>query len=433
MGTVRLGLEVPSTHHVYSDYIGHNSSEPISASVLLLSHTKAEAFGLVRLQVSLVLVISISNRDGIKANKPISSQICRLLSLNSHDPSHTTQHCSIVEDLNLCVPTVLADCRVGYSPEKGNIYKIPFFMPIPAGIPVTTATELGHASASLVASTTTADGHTIGTSEEIKVERQIIPGSDPIQHTRTYPTSKVVKSVTLKQILGLGTNSHLSLAAKIFLKRPAIPTNRAMEFKCVAIRGLQWRVEEVTQVFNKTKDFQQSQVGSLSGYEPDHSFTRELFRGYQKGYWGTLDNPILKEKETQQAKDSGVEIAFEIAIPRAMTPAPAINLACYGFESRPADSLPPRLQGNLSSTTQETIMITVEHRLKLDIVTSEDTFHVHNKSLVERKPLKAPLDASFPLYIAKKAREDIGVVGWQATPPCYSEIPVSPPKYEPIL
>jgi hypothetical protein len=343
------------------------------------------------------------------------------------------QNCSIVEHLTLCVPTVLDDCRLGYSPEKGNIYRIPFFMPTPVGIPGTTVTELGQVSTFLVASTITRAGYAIGASKEIKVVRQIIPGSDPIQHTRTYQSSTVVASVNIKQSLDSSTNSNISLTAEVFLKRPAVPTKRAMEFKCVAIRGLQWRVEEVTKVFNKAKDYHESRDESLFECQPDQSFTRELFHGYQKGYWSTPDNPIIQDQDLQQEKEWGVQIAFEIAMSRAVSPAPEVSLDCYQFESRPADYLPPCLQDDLSSTTSERLMITVEHRLKVDIITSEDTFHVHRKSLVERKSLQAALNASFPLRIVQKARGDIGVVGWRATPPCYSAIPASPPTYEPIL
>lgn len=436
MGTVRLGLELPSTHHIYSDYNGDSSSEPISASILLTTQTDAELLGLSRMQVSLVLVLSTSSRDGMKENEQLSSRIFRLLSVNPQSStSQITQHSSILEELTLCVPIVLADSHVGYSPEKGNIYKIPFFVPVPANIPGTTATDLGSISTFLVASITTANGKVVGTSEEINVVHRIIPESDPIQHTRAYQTSKVVKSVTLAQSICASTHSNLSLLAKVSLRRPAAPTVRATEFKCVAIRGIQWCVEEVTKVFNKRKDYHQSQDENISEYEPveNESFTRELFHGYQKGYWGTPDNPIIKEQQPPQEKDSTVEIAFDIEIPKYVTPAPEVGLACYNFDSRPTDHLPPCLRESISSTTQEKLMITVEHRLKLDILTSEDTFGVNSKNLVERKPLQTALNASFPLRIVQKAQDGYEAMGWQASPPRYTEIPASPPVYKPIL
>ncbi|KAJ5860461.1 uncharacterized protein N7529_007771 [Penicillium soppii] len=346
-----------------------------------------------------------------------------------------TRHCSLIEEVALCVPTVLSDIHVGYSPDKGNIHKIPFLIPIPAGIPETTVTDLGQLSLYLVASTTTAAEEAIGASEQINIVRRIIPGSDPIQHTRIYPTSKVINDVILTQKLGASTGSRLSLSVRVSLRKPAAPSNRALEFKCVAIRKIQWRVEEVTKLFKSAKDYRQPRNEEPPEYEPveDESFTRELFHGYQNGYWGTPDNPIVKEQETHQEKNSAVEIAFDIAIPRAVAPTPEIGLKCYSFDYRPGDHLLPCVHEDTSSMTQQRMMITVEHRLKLDILTSEDTFGVHNKSLVDRKPLQTALSGSFPLHILKKSQNNIDPDVWQVNPPCYTEIPASPPHYEPIF
>jgi hypothetical protein len=74
-------------------------------------------------------------------------------------------------------------------------------------------------------------------------------------------------------------------------------------------------------------------------------------------------------------------------------------------------------------------MLTVEHRLRFNLLTSEDTFDVDNHNLVDRRPLRTVLDVSFPLYLFKMARGRIDESVRQGNPPCYEEVPLSPPDY----
>lgn len=433
MGTVRLGLEIPSAHDTYYDHNADSFSEPISGSVRLTTQMEAELRGLADVQVSLALVLSTTTQDEIQRKQQLSNRIYRLLSLNA--PLNTvqpTQSASTLEQLTLCLPTVLADSRVGYSPEEGTIYKIPFFIPVPTNIPPTTATELGSTTLWIVASAKTADGDVITTRQEIQVIRRIVPGGDPIQHTRTSQTSKVINEVTLTQNPETSTRSKLPLTAKISLRRPALPTNRSTEFKCVAVRGLQWRVEETTRVFTKYKGSQTSPESGLSECEPieEASYTSELFHGAERGYWGTADNPMMKDQPIRE-KDSTIEIPFEITIPRALALAAEVNLGCYESNPRPINDSTAYSQSQDSSSTMGERIMTVEHRLRLDVITSEDTFGAQDKNLVDRKPLGAARDTSFPIFIVDKAPVGCGAVLLQATPPCYAELPASPPRYKP--
>lgn len=419
MASVRLGLELPATHETYFDHNGDSSSEPISGSIRLTAQTEAELRSLSDVHVSLVLVVSTSTEDEIKQNQQFTNRISRLMSLGSSNAKQRQRSCSILERLTLTLPSSLADARVGYSPEEGIIYKIPFFIPVPANMPPTTVTELGRTSLLIVATATRTDAKIIDTSQELNVVRRMIIGDDPIQHTRTYETSRVIKDVTIRQNFGACTGSKISLSAKISLRKPSSPTNRAMEFKCVAVRGLQWRLEEVTTIFRKPQDTPEC--------EPiqEASYTRELLNGFQRGYWGTAENPMMKTPI--QEKDSTIQVPIEIAI-RTASPAPEVHLVCYEFDSEPVNSASVFRLGDLSYTTEPKIM-TVEHRLRLDLLLSEDCFRAQNKALVDRKPLPAALDASFPIYLVEQAPGNEAML-MPAVPPSYQEIPASPPRYE---
>jgi hypothetical protein len=75
-------------------------------------------------------------------------------------------------------------------------------------------------------------------------------------------------------------------------------------------------------------------------------------------------------------------------------------------------------------------MITVEHRLRFDLLTSEDTFDVDNHNLVDHKPLRTVVSVSFPLHLFQRAHGRIDKTVCQGNPPCYDEAPRSSPDYQ---
>lgn len=427
MDTIHLRLEFPPQNDIYFNSTGDSYSRPISASAVFTSHTETEISGLSRLRICLVRVFSSTGREGINGGECVLSRLNRWLSPGSKSSApYTTRLCSIIEELTLHVPLFGTDSQVGYSPEEGKIYKIPFYMPISASIPPTSATVLGHISYFLVASLSTADGEISSTSQEIRFSRRIIPEHRSMQHTRIYPNSKLVTKVILTQDMTSMTRTDICLDAKVFV-RPATSAERSTEYNCVAVRGIRWRIEEVTKLFHQP-EYQDSR---LPEYQPveDQSSIREIYNGFQKGYWRTRQDSITTDNSTQD-KDSLVEIPLDIVLPRGTVLTPEVDLGCYSAFFRPTSSLPSSLQNGFFSTTQQKIMLTIEHRLKLDILTTEDTFSVYNHDLVDRKPPRIALNACFPLQIVDKAEGDTEEVLSQGNPPRYEEIPVSPPSYE---
>jgi hypothetical protein len=229
-------------------------------------------------------------------------QFCRLLSSKTSPTlSETAQTCSVIEELTLCVPTLATESQVGYSPTGGKVYKIPFHMPIKPNIPASAATDLGNISYFLAASVVTTNGNVLGTSKEMRIIRQLIPDCNTdIQHIRKYPNAAVVSQISLAQQVDRTDNSKVSLNTKILLRTPHSPTGRSTEFKCVAIRGIRWRVEEITKLFIPYEGPLQPEDDNCQPTEKQ-STTRELCNGFQQGYWGTLQNPIVKERHPSES------------------------------------------------------------------------------------------------------------------------------------
>jgi hypothetical protein len=338
------------------------------------------------------------------------------------------QSCSVVEELTLCVPHLASDSQVGYSPNEGTAYKIPFHLPIAPDTPASIVTDLGSISYYLAASIITTEGNVLGASQGISLTRHLIPDCDnDMEHTRNYSTSAAVSRITLAQRIDQTETSKILLDAMIHLRQPAAPAKRSNEFKCAAIRGMRWRVEEVTKLFGPSED-ENSPVNLLIEIQ---STTRQLFIGYQKGYWIPFQNTIMKEDNPSESNhDSPIEIKLDISIPKGVKPTPEVSLSNYMAQSQPENSPLSSDQEERSTTKPEKLMLTVEHRFQFDLVTSEDTFHLDNHNLVDRSALRTLANVSFPVHLFSKAHGRIDETVCQGNPPCYDEVPVSPPDYQ---
>lgn len=428
MKPFHLRLVSPSAHDIYFDVNGDSFSEPLGGVVVITSESEATLANLRQLRLCLVRIVSGKIQGGGEQGAGLLKWISHPFSKSPSAATGESQSCSIIEELTQPVPR-LADSQVGNSPGEGKALGIPFCIPIPINTPGTAKTDLGTVSYAMVASARTTDGTSISTSKEICLSRHVIPGQETMQHIRSYPNSPVVTKIDLRQNLTTGSPSKLSFDVNVFLRQPMTPGGRPTEFKCIAIRGFRWRVEEVTNLVKQPGD----QASSESPSPPDNggSFVRELCSGTQRGYWGTRQNPIVRERPAPEQKDSSIDIALNITIPRTARPTHEVDMRCYSFDSSRLvpDSLPPSFLDCYSSTTRDKLVILVEHRLGLDIITSEDTFDARTRDLVDRKPLRTALKAAFPLRMidwAKGRFENAAI----HNPPRYEDIPTAPPNYD---
>ncbi|KAJ5677266.1 uncharacterized protein N7477_002899 [Penicillium maclennaniae] len=298
-------------------------------------------------------------------------------------------------------------------------------------MPASTTTSQGIVSYAIVASVITPTCTVLSSSQPVQLTRQIISDQPTVQHVRSYPKSKVIEQISLTQTLMTDTNPNLCFRMNVKLRNPSTPERHA-EFKCAVIRGLRCRVEEVTKTFTKpTLGNQHIQDDYANQREQAQVSVRELCNEKQKGHWSIIENPVIKTHETSQ-KPSTVDINFGFTIPKTSKPAQPADLSCYAFDPEHFNptSLPPELRSRYSSTTHERLAIVVEHRLKLDLITGEDTFSRENQILVDRKIIGAAVNASFPLTLLEKYEGDISDLALDKTPPRYEEVPMAPPDYD---
>ncbi|KAJ5760129.1 hypothetical protein N7520_007285 [Penicillium odoratum] len=333
--------------------------------------------------------------------------------------------CSAFEEVTQPI-LPLPKCQLNSSSRGGQIIQIPFTIPIPVDIAGSVSTELGEIAYDIVASVTREDETIATTRHPIHLSRQVITDEPTIEYARSYPNSKMVTQITLSQHLKTSF-PNLSFAMNIKLRNPTTPGERASELKCFAIRGIRCRVEEVTKIYNKCDRYNTEENEA----EAERVSVREICNGRQKTNWSIIEDPAGAQLDDAQRSGS-VDVVFGFSIPKSVNPAKRTDLSCYAFNPERLDpvSLPRELREYYVSTSRERLVMTVEHRLKLDLLTGEDTFQRGTMILVDRKPIRVALNASFPLLISECNGKDTEPVTLERRPPRYEEVPTAPPNYD---
>ncbi|KAJ5116621.1 hypothetical protein N7456_000969 [Penicillium angulare] len=430
MTSIQLKLEIPEKHEIYSNKLDGNYSRPLTGSLVISSNTHAEVASLNQVKIYLVRVLTEKHTKGTGGSQPLLQRFNRLITTTpkSSPSAIAKQNCSIIESLALHVPRLGPESQVGYSPENGRIYKIPFHIPIPANIPGTEKTALGDISYCMVASTSTIDGKNLNTSCDTQLVRRVTQDSPSVQHTRGYPKSSLIRKMALTQHLTANAKSGIPISLEIFVP-PWNPPERHTEYNCIAVRGIRWRIEELSKVLTQV-DCDEQGYSETMPIEENVS-TREIHSGFQKGYWRILPRPVTASHSAKDDDDEdwSIEVPFKLDIsnPEIETIAPEIDLSCYDSNFPSADQLTS--QQSRFTTTHPGLMITVEHRVKFDILMSEDTFDAETHSMVDRKPLRTALNASFPLQIIDRAGGNCAESLDRDNPPLYEDVPISSPDY----
>ncbi|KAJ5647604.1 hypothetical protein N7490_003976 [Penicillium lividum] len=419
-----LHVVSPKSHNIYFNLQGDSYCPPISGIINFKPHYNINITASTKLSTRLVRTIK-SNASPAATCQRQGLLECMRRRITKTELGETNRTCSALEEATQPI-LPLPKCQLKGSSRGSQIIQIPFIIPIPVDIPGSVITELGEITYDIVASVTTEDETIATTRHPIHLSRQAITDEPTIQHARSYPNSKMVTQITLSQHLKTSL-SDLSFAMSIKLRNPSTPGERASELKCSAIRGIRCRVEEVTKIYNKCD--RHNTEGNEA--EPERVSVREICNGRQKTHWGIIENPA--EAQLDDAQRSGsVDVVFGFSIPKSVNHAQRTDLSCYAFNPERLDpvSLPLELQEYYVTTSREPLVMTVEHRLRLDLLTGEDTFQRGTMILVDRKPIRVALNASFPLLISECNGKNTEPVILERHPPRYEEVPTAPPNYD---
>jgi hypothetical protein len=129
---------------------------------------------------------------------------------------------------------------------------------------------------------------------------------------------------------------------------------------------------------------------------------KKLCKGNVKGYWGSDQNPYVKQPTTvTQDEDKHVLIPIQFAIRYPKHTAMIDDVDLESYESGAADDvcLPPYSPSDQGFYMEAKRAIIVQHQLKFEIITGEDTCDIKTGKLVERKPLQTTVCPAFPFTV----------------------------------
>ncbi|KAJ5767156.1 uncharacterized protein N7511_004772 [Penicillium nucicola] len=130
--------------------------------------------------------------------------------------------------------------------------------------------------------------------------------------------------------------------------------------------------------------------------------TRKLCEGTVKGYWGSDRNPYVKKEDIISQDEENnwiVPIKILFNCPKVAAVIDDVDLGCYEIDTADDVSPPPYSPSDQGFHMEAKKAIVVQHQMRFEVVTGEDTFDTKTKKLVERKPLQTTICSAFPFIV----------------------------------
>ncbi|KAL4789222.1 hypothetical protein BDV19DRAFT_397221 [Aspergillus venezuelensis] len=256
----------------------------------------------------------------------------------------------------------LVQCKLWTSPNATNKQRYEFSLPVPSDIPATMQTVLGSVSYAVTA-TASSSTAILRESRTIDILRLRVVEPETRTHIRRYPGDKVVTELRATPVALEGKQRRTAYHLEWLARSTITKGLRESEVRYMVARELRWRVDEIVSLAVLTH-------GSPRG-KVCQQHTRKLCSGRIKGRW-------IASGGLNEGTDAFL-IPFEVEIPTAV-------------ESTEASSYPDYAH-------RDSLAIMAEHRLYVEVITGEDTFHRETGDLVDRKARVKSYEAGFVLPV----------------------------------
>ncbi|KAL4764561.1 uncharacterized protein BDW70DRAFT_156722 [Aspergillus foveolatus] len=372
---------IPNTHVL----VDGECNAPIPGSVSISPATSAFASPLsavCRPEITVKLVRLVSSRrpspsspGNETGNKtlPWRRRTAQVQPLRSHTPNAQSQ--------------TLAECIIWHNPDVTSLdlqeRKFSFSLPIPGNIPPTADTVLGTVSYTIAATVRFASSVSVQDSLPIKIRRAA--PLEPVWHTRAYPGSPVVTELCIAPCPAetKRTGHQAQYDIEWQAKSTILDGERESEVKYVVAEEVRWQVDEIVKCLSLARQENRTNRRKIVSSQ-EH--TRQICQGAIAGRW--LAGSGRKDQPEEAGAGGRIEIPFQVRIPTAVDEIDA--LAYFGD---------PECAHGEEMDEMETLAITVSHRLHLEVVTGEDTFHRETGDLVERRRRVRSYKADFALPV----------------------------------
>ncbi|RAK86377.1 hypothetical protein BO79DRAFT_271131 [Aspergillus costaricaensis CBS 115574] len=289
-----------------------------------------------------------------------------------------------------------------------------FDIPVPNCLPPTMKTTLGTVCYDLKATINLPFGRTVSISKPLAVLYRLIPPVlPPDNYFRRFTASPLVIQTTISQQRPKDATTKAMFSVELAIRNLLTPGARDGEMKYIAISAIKWRVDEVAMRRNIAHCEMQALANTTT------TSKRSLIEGKLEP---RCPKVILNCSDQSCLRYGCLRVDFEIRIPESANAADEIcESYCGGDDPRnifPLADLPG---------------IAINHELKVELITREDTFSGRTNKKLDRKPIAKLYGAIFPLRIHKLANDvDAMETYCLDKPPAFDVIQqMLPPKYEP--
>ncbi|KAJ0417545.1 hypothetical protein BJY00DRAFT_315837 [Aspergillus carlsbadensis] len=351
-----LRLSVPDVH-LLPEYSDQGEAPPISGSVAVavpISTAGGIPGGIPHITVTLVQHVSFNKVDSTTTKqtetgrhamrfwKQTRTSPCRQASLDAHPISRVQRQTIARYDIRHAPDEIDRQAAEGRTWLRFN-----FHIPVPSSLAASIGTTGGCVSYTVEAATPTPpslahEGQQLHAAQPVRVVHLALPKT--VSHLRRYPGHSVT---TQLDITPLSMLDGVSYSLRWLARSTISPGARPSEVKYVVAKELHWSIDETVKYLA---------IANESATCLD-MYTRRLSEGCLKGRWVANGG--------SEHGDDYIQIALGIGIPPGVNVSDTTALApCQGNHSSP-----------VLETAQESLAITVDHRLNLEVVTGEDTFH----------------------------------------------------------
>jgi hypothetical protein len=290
-----------------------------------------------------------------------------------------------------------------------------FSLAVPASLSPTTHTPIMTTSYALIVDAKMEGGEKLEATRELQICRTMVPSTPLVfEHYRRCQQMPFSTRLFLSPGHLPNCTSKDTFNGTILLEGPLVRRGRPSEIKVVVVREVRWSVTEAVEISHK-------HPSSPLGADPDKRYIGTICEGNIRGNWVPED--LVSWKEDKDAFKQ-VQISFRLLAQKATSD---MELDC------PQPKRSPRNSTFVNEISHEKIGISVSHRLRLEIVIGEDTFVQRTQTLVDRKPVRHCLGATYPLHIGRIAYDapiPEAMFETESELPGYEDSGRMPPAYE---
>ncbi|KAE8143480.1 hypothetical protein BDV38DRAFT_267373 [Aspergillus pseudotamarii] len=434
-----LHLDVPTTHHVYEGSHGERYSPPISGSVLVpVSSLDFGPTEYPNVTVSLLRTVTLRNGE-VAPTAPNDNKKGDFLQRLRRKRVPQTQTPATQPKEGSSTVETLVQCQLWHSPEPVEWYeesgavvlKFLFSIPVPPGTSGTTETPFGGLSYAVHAAVTSLSGVTVDATRDVQILSRIVTGpSQTVRHFKKYTGERLQSELSLTPEQPTDTKAKLAYSAKLVARGTTARGDRPTEKRQFFVREVRWSVEETVRLMK---------ISSSDGPDGENitwkeKSVRQVCSGKQQGRWAPNKKLSALQRKGYDDHDR-IDLSFDIIIPRSASTADRPDLSSCSFDSgSPCRHLTPcKFNEECTESRGERTTIMVDHRLRLDLITGEDTLDEKTGDLINRKQFAKAFTTFYTLPIHEVAGRNAipeGTFHGNSAPPLYEGESAMPPAYD---